>query len=75
MPFHNRFSAGFQAVYGGGCWRDTGGSTGPYPYTGGLRYDVKRLGAFGQRVSNIEVRDARSGNCGRADARTTSSCY
>ncbi len=56
---------GLEAVYG------TGGSTGPYPYTGGLRYDVNASAAFGQRVSNIEVRDARSGNWAALDAART----
>ncbi len=56
---------GLEAVYG------TGGSTGPYPYTGGLRYDVNASAAFGQRVSNIEVRDAKSGNWAALDATRT----
>lgn len=56
---------GLEAVYG------TGGSTGPYPYTGGVRYDVNASAAFGQRVSNIEVRDARSGNWAALDAART----
>lgn len=46
---------GLQAVYG------AGGGTGPYPYTGGLRFDVNASAAFGQRASGIEVRDAKSG--------------
>ncbi|SDP47269.1 5'-nucleotidase, C-terminal domain, partial [Paracidovorax cattleyae] len=44
-----------EAVFG------TGGSTGPYPYTGGLRFDVNAAAAAGQRVSGIEVRNAASG--------------
>lgn len=47
---------GMQAVYG------PGGSTGPYPYAGGLRWDVNAALAEGSRVSNIEVRDNASGN-------------
>ncbi|WP_251878590.1 5'-nucleotidase C-terminal domain-containing protein [Achromobacter sp. Marseille-Q4954] len=47
---------GMQAVYG------AGGSTGPYPYAGGLRWDVNAAQAQGSRVSNIEVRDQASGN-------------
>jgi 5'-nucleotidase len=47
---------GMQAVYG------PGGSTGPYPYAGGLRWDVNAALAHGSRVSNIEVRDNASGN-------------
>ena len=47
---------GLEAVYG------TGGSTGPYPYTGGMRFDVNAAAAFGQRVSGVEVRDAATGN-------------
>ena len=46
---------GLEAVYG------PGGSTGPYPYTGGLRFDVDASAAFGHRVSGIEVEDADSG--------------
>jgi len=46
---------GLQAVYG------PGGSTGPYPYTGGLRFDVDSLQPQGSRVSNVEVRDAATG--------------
>ena len=46
---------GMQAVYG------PGGSTGPYPYTGGLRFDVDATRAEGSRVSQIEVRDAATG--------------
>lgn len=56
---------GLEAVYG------TGGSTGPYPYTGGLRFDVNASAAFGQRVSNIEVRDRQSGNWSALDAAKT----
>lgn len=43
---------GLQAVYG------PGGTTGPYPYTGGLRFDVDSLQPQGSRVSNAEVWDA-----------------
>ncbi len=46
---------GLEAVYG------PNGSTGPYPYTGGMRFDVDARQARGQRVSNIEVRDATTG--------------
>ena len=46
---------GMQAVYG------AGGTTGPYPYTGGLRFDVNATLARGSRVSNVEVRDAATG--------------
>ncbi|MCD0505069.1 bifunctional metallophosphatase/5'-nucleotidase [Bordetella petrii] len=46
---------GMQAVYG------PTGTTGPYPYTGGLRFDVDSLAAQGNRVSNAEVWDAASG--------------
>ena len=46
---------GLEAVYG------AGGSTGPYPYTGGLRYDVNAKAAFGSRVANIEVRNPATG--------------
>ncbi|KQP36170.1 bifunctional UDP-sugar hydrolase/5'-nucleotidase [Pseudorhodoferax sp. Leaf274] len=47
---------GLEAVYG------TGGSTGPYPYTGGMRFDVNATAAFGNRVTGIEVRDQATGN-------------
>lgn len=46
---------GLEAVYG------ANGSTGPYPYTGGLRFAVDATQANGQRVSGIEVRNAASG--------------
>lgn len=46
---------GLEAVYG------PGGSTGPYPYTGGLRFDVNAQAAFGKRVSGAEVRNATTG--------------
>lgn len=39
---------GLQAVYG------PGGSTGPYPYTGGLRFAVDATAAQGSRASDIE---------------------
>ncbi len=42
---------GLQAVYG------PGGTTGPYPYSGGLRYDVDARQAFGSRARNLEVWD------------------
>lgn len=40
---------GLHAVYG------AGGSTGPYPYTGGLRFNVDATQAQGSRASAIEV--------------------
>lgn len=46
---------GLEAVYG------PGGSTGPYPYTGGMRFDVNAAAAKGQRVSAIEVRNRTTG--------------
>ncbi|RYX91034.1 MAG: bifunctional metallophosphatase/5'-nucleotidase [Comamonadaceae bacterium] len=46
---------GLQAVFG------PTGTTGPYPYTGGLRFDVDARGAKGSRVTNLEVRNATSG--------------
>ena len=39
---------GLEAVYG------AGGTTGPYPYTGGLRFAVNAKATKGQRVSAIE---------------------
>ncbi len=56
---------GIEAVYG------PGGSTGPYPYAGGLRFDVNAAAAFGQRVSNIEVRNPATGSWGPLDAAKT----
>jgi 5'-nucleotidase len=47
---------GLQAVFG------PGGSTGPYPYAGGMRFDVNAAAANGSRVSGIEVRDNATGN-------------
>ena len=56
---------GLEAVYG------TGGSTGPYPYTGGLRFDVNTAAALGARISSVEVRDAASGQWSPLDAAKT----
>ena len=56
---------GLQAVYG------PGGSTGPYPYTGGLRFDVDATKARGSRVSGIEVRNATTGVWGPLDPAKT----
>lgn len=56
---------GLEAVYG------AGGSTGPYPYTGGLRFDVNAKQAFGNRISGIEVRDATSGQWASLDQAKT----
>lgn len=39
----------------------TGGTTGPYPYTGGLRFDVNAKAAKGSRASNLEVRNPTTG--------------
>lgn len=38
-----------------------GGSTGPYPYTGGLRFDVNATQAKGHRASGFEVHNPDSG--------------
>ncbi|MFN7155438.1 MAG: bifunctional metallophosphatase/5'-nucleotidase [Acidovorax sp.] len=56
---------GLEATYG------TGGSTGPYPYTAGLRYDVNAKAAFGQRVTNIEARNPTTGAWGALDVGKT----
>lgn len=56
---------GLEAVYG------AGGSTGPYPYTGGMRFDVNAKQAFGSRISGIEVRDATSGQWAALDQAKT----
>lgn len=56
---------GLEAVYG------TGGTTGPYPYTGGLRYDVDATKAFGSRATNFELYDAATGTWGVLDMTRT----
>lgn len=56
---------GLEAVYG------PGGTTGPYPYAGGLRFDVDARLAAGSRTSNIEVRDGDSGSWGPLDPART----
>ena len=56
---------GMEATFG------TGGTTGPYPYTGGLRFDVDSKAAFGARVSAVEVRDPATGNWGALDPAKT----
>ncbi len=56
---------GLHAVYG------SGGSTGPYPYTGGLRFDVNVPAGFGNRVTGIEVRDRATGNWAALDLAKT----
>lgn len=56
---------GMQAVFG------AGGSTGPYPYTGGLRWDVNGAQAQGNRVTNIEVLDAATSTWQALDAART----
>ncbi|CAM4188491.1 Bifunctional metallophosphatase/5'-nucleotidase [Bordetella tumbae] len=56
---------GLEAVYG------DGGTTGPYPYTGGLRYDVNSLAAKGSRVSNVEVFDSTTNTWQSLDATRT----
>ncbi|MGE0797515.1 MAG: bifunctional UDP-sugar hydrolase/5'-nucleotidase [Lautropia sp.] len=52
---------GLEAVYG------PGGTTGPYPYTGGLRFDVDASRPFGERVSAVEVQDSATGAWGPLD--------
>ena len=56
---------GLEAVYG------PGGSTGPYPYTGGMRFDVNAAAAKGQRVSAIEVRNRTTGAWATLDSAKT----
>ena len=46
---------GLQATFG------EGGSTGPYPYTGGLRCDLNSAAAPGNRASGLEGFDAQTG--------------
>ena len=48
-----------------------GGTTGPYPYTGGLRFNVDRTQARGSRASNLEVFDAASRTWGAIDPART----
>ncbi|CAM4263454.1 bifunctional metallophosphatase/5'-nucleotidase [Bordetella muralis] len=56
---------GLDAVYG------DGGTTGPYPYTGGLRYDVNSLATKGSRVSNVEVFDSTTNTWQSLDSART----
>lgn len=49
----------------------TGGTTGPYPYTGGLRFNVDRTQAKGARASNLEVYNAATGSWGAIDPART----
>ena len=56
---------GLEAVYG------PGGSTGPYPYTGGVRFDVNAAAAKGERVTAIEVRNPATGAWGPLDLART----
>ncbi|MFD1711660.1 bifunctional metallophosphatase/5'-nucleotidase [Ottowia sp. GY511] len=56
---------GLEATFG------PGGSSGPYPYAGGLRFDVDSKAAAGARVSNVEVRDPASGAWGPLDPAKT----
>jgi 5'-nucleotidase len=61
----NMLEDGMQAVYG------PNGSTGPYPYTGNLRFDVNATRAEGSRVTNIEVRNAAANTWGPLDLTKT----
>jgi len=61
----NMLEDGMQAVYG------PGGSTGPYPYTGNLRFDVDATQAEGSRVTGIEVRNAAANTWGPLDLTKT----
>ena len=56
---------GLEAVYG------AGGSTGPYPYTGGLRFDVDATRPAGSRATNFEVYSAATGTWGPLDPTKT----
>jgi 5'-nucleotidase / UDP-sugar diphosphatase len=47
------------------------GTTGPYPYTGGLRFDVNPKAAKGERTSNIEVRNSTTGTWSLIDLNQT----
>ncbi|WP_445936078.1 bifunctional metallophosphatase/5'-nucleotidase [Pigmentiphaga sp. YJ18] len=51
----NLLEDGIEATYGGT------GATGPYPYTGGLRWDVDATRPKGSRIANIELRDSVTG--------------
>ena len=48
-----------------------GGSTGPYPYTAGLRFDVDQFASKGNRASNLQVFDQASKAWGPLDANKT----
>ncbi|WP_459615017.1 bifunctional metallophosphatase/5'-nucleotidase [Bordetella sp. 2513F-2] len=56
---------GLEAVFG------PGGSTGPYPYTGGLRFDVDATQPAGSRATNLEVLDQATGNWNPIDPAAT----
>src|SRR5690606_23169913 len=49
---HDMIEDGLQAVVGGGA-------SGPYPYAGGLRWDVDLAKPKGNRASNIEFFDQK----------------
>ncbi|MDX3907837.1 MAG: 5'-nucleotidase C-terminal domain-containing protein [Pigmentiphaga sp.] len=65
----NMLEDGMEATYGGS------GATGPYPYTGGLRWDVDATRPKGQRVSNIELRDSATGNWNLLDLGNATRTY
>ncbi|WP_338617562.1 5'-nucleotidase C-terminal domain-containing protein [Pigmentiphaga sp. CHJ604] len=65
----NLLEDGIEATYGGT------GATGPYPYTGGLRWDVDATQPKGSRVSNIELRDSATGNWGLLDLGNATRTY
>jgi 5'-nucleotidase len=53
------------------CVYGPGGSTGPYPYTGNLRFDVNATRAEGSRVTSIEARNAAANSWGPLDLTKT----
>ncbi|MBN9473260.1 MAG: 5'-nucleotidase C-terminal domain-containing protein [Burkholderiales bacterium] len=65
----NLLEDGIEATYGGT------GATGPYPYTGGLRWDVDATRPKGSRVANIELRDSATGNWALLDLGNATRTY
>jgi len=65
----NLLEDGIEATFGGA------GATGPYPYTGGLRWEVDATRPQGSRIGNIELRDAATGDWAPLDLGNASRTY
>ena len=44
-----------------------GGSTGSFPYGAGIRYEAKKAGTLGNRITKIEVKDRKTGKWSQID--------